>query len=176
MWKSKELRKIYYQKNREKICAYQKAWRENHLEIVAACMKKYNSRPEIKAKRKEYYSRPEIKESRKKLKLDWDLKNKEHVKEYNHRPENIEKRQRATKLWKIRNPLPYKKIDPIIKHARNVINRLINVNQKKKIIRPTTCSNCGANRKVQAHHPDYFRPLKIEWLCSSCHKNLHLGR
>src|SRR3989304_2181664 len=136
MWKSKELRKIYYQKNKEKICAYQKAWRENHLEIVAARAKQNNSRPEIKAKRKEYYSRPEIKEKYKKLKLEWDLKNKEYVKEYNHRPENVEKRQRATRLWKIRNPVPYKKIDPIIKHARDVINRLININQKKKIARP----------------------------------------
>lgn len=31
---------------------------------------------------------------------------------------------------------------------------------------------CGES-KVQAHHPDYSKPLEVIWLCASCHKLLH---
>jgi hypothetical protein len=34
------------------------------------------------------------------------------------------------------------------------------------------CLFCGS-LKVQAHHPDYSKPLDIVWLCKSCHKRLH---
>ena len=34
---------------------------------------------------------------------------------------------------------------------------------------------CG-NEKVIAHHPDYSKPLEIEWMCQSCHMKYHKGR
>ena len=34
------------------------------------------------------------------------------------------------------------------------------------------CIKCGA-AKAQAHHRDYSKPLDVEWLCSSCHSQLH---
>ena len=42
-----------------------------------------------------------------------------------------------------------------------------------KIIRPKNCSICKREVKISAHHPDYSKPLKVIWLCSSCHKLLH---
>lgn len=48
------------------------------------------------------------------------------------------------------------------------------------LVRPEFCQKCGctpgrdsAGRlKIQAHHPDYTRPLAIEWLCCQCHRDV----
>jgi len=43
-----------------------------------------------------------------------------------------------------------------------------------KIIRPPTCSACGqSNGVIQGHHSDYAKPCHVQWLCRSCHDNLH---
>ena len=45
---------------------------------------------------------------------------------------------------------------------------------KKWIInKPLFCSFCKQNNKVDGHHPEYNEPLKVVWLCKSCHKKLH---
>lgn len=44
---------------------------------------------------------------------------------------------------------------------------------KGDIIRPLACSRCGATSALEAHHPDYSKPLEVEWLCLICHKEEH---
>jgi hypothetical protein len=39
--------------------------------------------------------------------------------------------------------------------------------------RPDACEQCGRVGKVDAHHPDYARPLEVMWLCRRCHFRLH---
>lgn len=29
---------------------------------------------------------------------------------------------------------------------------------------------------MQGHHPDYSKPLEVEWLCPRCHGARHVGR
>lgn len=42
-----------------------------------------------------------------------------------------------------------------------------------KIVRPTICSRCGAEGKIEGHHEDYSKPYDVLWLCSKCHHDLH---
>jgi hypothetical protein len=42
-----------------------------------------------------------------------------------------------------------------------------------RIRRPTRCEECGEKGYVEGHHPDYQRPLYVEWLCSTCHHEIH---
>ena len=42
-----------------------------------------------------------------------------------------------------------------------------------KLKKPKHCSKCRLKRKLVAHHDNYEFPLKVRWLCYSCHKNLH---
>lgn len=37
---------------------------------------------------------------------------------------------------------------------------------------PQPC-RCGST-KVEMHHPDYSKPLMVEWLCRPCHREIHL--
>ncbi len=39
-----------------------------------------------------------------------------------------------------------------------------------KIKPPSICSRCGAEDSLDAHHPDYGKPLEVTWLCRVCHK------
>jgi len=52
--------------------------------------------------------------------------------------------------------------------ARSILNREILSGRIKK----QPCSVCGADR-VEAHHPDYAQPLRVQWLCPAHHKELH---
>jgi hypothetical protein len=44
--------------------------------------------------------------------------------------------------------------------------------QKRGKIQSQPCGLCGAE-KAEKHHPDYNDPHNIEWLCRSCHLDLH---
>lgn len=45
------------------------------------------------------------------------------------------------------------------------------------IEKPKTCEKCGkTNCKIEAHHPNYDKPLNVRWLCVSCHRQMHPGK
>jgi hypothetical protein len=41
------------------------------------------------------------------------------------------------------------------------------------LVRPKKCGKCGKAGRITAHHSDYTRPLKVDWLCSLCHAARH---
>ena len=55
--------------------------------------------------------------------------------------------------------------------ARKKLRRQVKIGN---IVRPTVCSDCGStDRKIQAHHNDYSKPLDVVWVCSLCHAKIH---
>lgn len=38
-----------------------------------------------------------------------------------------------------------------------------------RLLKPSTCSKCGAIGKIEGHHHDYSKPFDVEWLCKKCH-------
>ena len=50
---------------------------------------------------------------------------------------------------------------------------LANAVRGGKIDRPDFCSRCGSECRPEGHHPDYKRPLDVEWLCTVCHGRKH---
>lgn len=45
--------------------------------------------------------------------------------------------------------------------------------QAGELVRPAVCSRCGGGKRIEAHHPDYSKPLEVMWLCRRCHYHEH---
>jgi len=54
--------------------------------------------------------------------------------------------------------------------ARNMVSRAV---KQGKVVRPSTCTRCGARGKTHGHHLDYTQPLMVVWLCNPCHSLEH---
>lgn len=57
---------------------------------------------------------------------------------------------------------------PLKNRARGILN---NHTRNGRILKEK-CKICG-KLKVEAHHPDYSKPLEVIWLCIYHHKKLH---
>lgn len=47
------------------------------------------------------------------------------------------------------------------------------------ITNPGVCCGCGAvsgERRIEAHHYDYSKPLSVAWLCTPCHRRMDAQR
>lgn len=42
-----------------------------------------------------------------------------------------------------------------------------------KLSKPSSCTKCGSTDRIHTHHPDYSKPLEVEWLCCKCHMTVH---
>jgi hypothetical protein len=64
-------------------------------------------------------------------------------------------------------------------HAQNLVEWAL---ASGALLRPETCSQCGGagpaysdgRAAIQAHHPDYNKPLDVMWLCKTCHHQWHI--
>jgi hypothetical protein len=64
----------------------------------------------------------------------------------------------------------YQETGALAKAARRAVDTAI---QSGRLIRPETCSACGSHAPIEAHHPDYSKPLEVVWLCNPCHVEVH---
>src|SRR4051794_9202976 len=68
--------------------------------------------------------------------------------------------------WRKSNPLTEEQ--RFKDNARSLASRGL---ERGKITRQR-CQGCGAER-AEMHHPDYSKPLEVEWLCRPCHLEHH---
>lgn len=57
-------------------------------------------------------------------------------------------------------------------YAHQAVQRALRLG---KLFKPKNCSKCNSFSKLHGHHPDYRKPLKVVWLCVSCHEKEHHG-
>ena len=52
---------------------------------------------------------------------------------------------------------------------------LNNAVESGKVVRPSTCSLCGASGNIEGHHWSYKEEHRLDviWLCRACHSNEH---
>lgn len=63
---------------------------------------------------------------------------------------------KAKKEWILRNP-EKRKAHHVAWAAR-----------RRGVLVPQPCARCG-QEETEMHHPDYSKPLEVEWLCVDCH-------
>lgn len=55
--------------------------------------------------------------------------------------------------------------------ARSLVRRAL---LAKEIVKPKICSVCKLSKnRIEAHHSDYSKPLKVKWVCTPCHYTIH---
>jgi hypothetical protein len=50
--------------------------------------------------------------------------------------------------------------------ARDELQRAVRAGKVTK----GPCEVCGTTQNVQGHHPDYTKPLEVQWLCTTHHR------
>ena len=135
----------WYQKHKKRAQKTMKDWRQKNALSIKIKKQKYNQKnKEINAlKAKKYRQKNSKKVALQKR--NWYLKNK----------------QRVFDTVK-------KNADPIKVRARKILYQAVKSGKIKK----KNCKVCKA-KKVHAHHSDYSKPLKVEWLCTKHHYEKH---
>lgn len=109
----------------------------------------------------------------------------EKIKEYDrNRPnakERVEKNKERIKRYKTENPEKYKKYahqknewSKKNSHKKNANAKVQRALFNGVIIKPRECESCGMDKKLEAHHEDYNKPLEVIWLCIECHNKRHI--
>lgn len=78
--------------------------------------------------------------------------------QYQRTPEGKETSANSRKAYRKRYP------EKRIAHA--LVNRAVLCGRLHK----QPCEMCGSAVSVEAHHPDYSKPLDVRWLCRPCHQ------
>lgn len=91
----------------------------------------------------------------------------------NSRPERVEARaiHRTTSAYRVSHRAACDRWEAKNYDRKNAQTAVGNAVRDGKIFKQP-CHCCGAD-KVEAHHPDYSRPLDVVWLCVPHHAQLH---
>ncbi len=96
---------------------------------------------------------------------------------------NKEKIKRMAKEYRQANPrkvfetrLKTFSKNPSEKRLRRVVDAALKCGE---LVNPGVCSGCGCTseeRRIEAHHYDYAKPLDVIWVCTPCHRQLDARR
>lgn len=147
----KKYRKEYY--SRPEVKARIKKWRENNRDKINDSKRRYheNHKEEDNLRMKEY--RKTHREAVKQIGALYREKNKERI-----RPMHKEYERKYRQRW----PLKVKAHEEVAKAIRS------------GSLAKKPCEICG-DAKSEAHHDNYNEPLKVRWLCKTCHTEWHIN-
>lgn len=109
------------------------------------------------------------------------LKNQEYYRDYHRKkamlPKYVQQRKDNAERWKA---------DPELRERKNKLSAqwreknnvkrsahlLVQYAVRSKKLAKQPCEICG-NKKVDAHHDDYTKPLEVRWLCKKHHSEHH---
>jgi hypothetical protein len=88
------------------------------------------------------------------------------------RKNRLEKRDQYNKYDSARYKLVHRWPTPDqLKHrARVTVHNHV---KRGTLRKPDHCSKCGSSERIEAHHEDYSKPLKVIGLCRLCHADVH---
>lgn len=110
------------------------------------------------------------KECKKKESIVHRENNLEKVREYDRERGKLPHRRRKSTLTTSRR----RKQNALYYKAHTIVGNYL---RDGKIKKSKECFWCKcSDSKLEGHHHDYSKPLDLTWLCSPCHKKLHLGK
>jgi hypothetical protein len=59
---------------------------------------------------------------------------------------------------------------PLKQEAREKMHKALKIGL---LVKSEKCNSCGKHKKTEGHHEDYTKPLKVVWLCRTCHNGVH---
>jgi hypothetical protein len=144
--------------SRCKVCtrALEKEWRQNNQEKKRAARTRYRekNREKIREMDREYY----VKNHEKRL----ETARKAQMKYYKTEKGKA-KYQAQDKLVRERTPEKCR--------ARELLRNAL---RRKELTKPDSCMICTSTQfEIEAHHPDYSKPLEVIWVCRPCHGIVH---
>ena len=66
----------------------------------------------------------------------------------------------------------YKEMNPE-QQMKDRARAYANTYQKRGLLTPEPCRDCGSEDNLHKHHEDYSKPLEVVWLCAPCHRDRH---
>ena len=162
--------------NYEKICAWNECGKRffttNNVRKYCCwpCRNKQENKNERGKKRKYVPWREKMLKLTEEQRKEYNKKHylKRLSKKENESPEQKkERRKKAAKYARLR----WARLTPEQKKKDNCRSYALVYMRRGKLIK-TSCQKCG-DQNSQMHHPDYDKPLEVEWLCRLCHLELH---
>jgi hypothetical protein len=140
-----------------KICGANSADVEFYARVTSRCKECHKVKVrENRAEKIEYYKAYDAKRYRE------DPRRREKNYAYAKTDAGRASHNAAHKRWMDRNAE---------KRACHVI--LGNAVRGGRIVKPDSCSMCGAGGRIHGHHEDYTKPLDVVWVCPNCHAAIH---
>lgn len=147
----KEYANNYYNKNKKKVKDKSNQYYKNNKSAVLVRSKSYRDKNKEKIKDRNKHYREANQENIKCFQSSYCKS--DHGKKV---------RRKASRKYATNNQNK--------KHAHRILNNAL---RDKKITKPWVCEECNTKTDLCGHHPDYAKPLEVNWLCKRCHINWH---